>query len=85
MSSNHEKADAIFFFNLEFLIQLLVDAPQLAQFPAVVWLFLNMSWHWRAVSNFVSFTSDAGVEGFATYVYTGCTLASFCGSFPPSC
>lgn len=43
-----------------------MDAQQWAQFLSVVWLSLHMSHSWRAASNFVSLTSDAGARGFAT-------------------
>lgn len=43
-----------------------MDAQQWAQFHSVVWLSLHVPCHWRAASDFVSLTSDAGTRGFAT-------------------
>lgn len=44
MTSNHEEAQAILlvYLELEFLIQLLMDAQQWSQFPQVVWLSLPL-------------------------------------------
>lgn len=68
MTSNQEEAKAILlvYLELEFLIQLLVDAQQWSQFHSVVWLSLHVSCHWNTVSNLASLMRAGGVRGFAT-------------------
>lgn len=89
MTSNHEEAKAMLlvYLELEVLIQLSVAAQQWSQFHQVVWFSLHMLCHWNTVCNFASLPGLLEWEGLPLWacVYTGCTVAHFCGPFSTSC
>lgn len=47
------------FWDLEFLIQVLVGAQLWAWICSIVWLSMHTSYHWRAASNCISLTNVA--------------------------